>query len=86
MKAMQRARWFAISAWCAIVNVTPELSSSKVLIVGIGHGPMVWNGSTMPAGEPVLPTPELGQIARKSGHSTAFSMLPRLGNACSRVQ
>ena len=48
-----RARWLAISAWCAIVSVTPEVSRSAVLIVGIGHGPIVANGSTMPAGEPV---------------------------------
>ena len=43
----------ATSAWCAIVTVTPELSRMAVLMVGIGHGPMVANGSTMPAGEPV---------------------------------
>jgi len=43
----------ASSAWCAIVSVTPEVSSSAVLTVGNGHGPIVANGSTMPAGEPV---------------------------------
>jgi hypothetical protein len=31
----------AISAWCAIVSVMPEVSSSAVLMVGSGHGPMV---------------------------------------------
>ena len=53
MKTIARARWLAISAWCAIVTVTPELSRIAVLSVGIGHGPMVANGSTVPAGEPV---------------------------------
>ena len=40
----------ACSAWCAIVSVTPDESSSAVLIVGSQNGPMVWNGATIPAG------------------------------------
>ena len=53
MKTIARARWLAIRAWCAIVTVTPELSRIAVLSVGIGHGPMVANGSTVLAGDPV---------------------------------
>ena len=49
-----RARWPARRAWWAIVRVTPEVSSSAVLMVGIGNGPMVLNCSTVPAG-PTLP-------------------------------
>ena len=33
-----------------------------MLIVGIGHGPIVVYGSTMPAGEPVAPAAPVGQI------------------------
>ena len=51
MKAIVFARWPASSAWWAIVSVTPDVSSSAVLMVGSGHGPIVVNGSTMPAGE-----------------------------------
>ena len=47
------ARWPARRAWCEMVKVTPEVSSSAVLMVGIGNGPMVENASTVPAG----PTP-----------------------------
>ena len=75
MNAMHLARWFAISAWCAIVSVTPEVSSSAVLIVGIGHGPIVVNGSTVPPGAPVAPTPELGQIALKYGANDLGSIM-----------
>jgi len=53
MKTIARARWLAMSAWCAIVTVTPEVSRIAVLIVGIGHGPMVVKGSIVLAGEPV---------------------------------
>ncbi len=53
--------------WCAIVSVTPEVSSSAVLMVGIGHGPMVAKGSTMPTGDAVAPGASLGHTALKSG-------------------
>ena len=85
MKAIVFERLPASSAWCAIVSVTPEVSSNAVLMVGNGHGPMVVNGSTMPAGDAVKPACALGQTALKSGHSTALSRLPRLGTACTRV-
>src|SRR5881392_2842758 len=86
MKTIARVRWLAISAWWAIVSLTPELNSSVVFIVGIGHGPIVVNGSTVFAGDAVKPACTLGQTALKSGHSTAFSRLPRLGTACTRSQ
>ena len=53
-----------------MVRVRPEVNKIAVLMVGIGQGPMVKKGSTVPAGEPVMPPPALGQIALKSGHST----------------
>src|ERR1700712_662390 len=67
------ARWLAISAWCAMVSVTPEVSRMPVLIVGIGHGPIVWNGAMVSAGEPVTPACALGQIAWKSGHRVLWA-------------
>ena len=79
-------RWLAISAWCAIVSVTPEVSSSAVLMVGSGHGPMTENGSTVPAGDAVMPAPAVGQTALKSGHSSWCSRLPSMGKACARAQ
>ena len=39
-----------------------------------------------PAGEAVAPACTLGQTALKSGQSSALSMLPRLGSACTRAQ
>ena len=69
-------RLLAIRAWCAHVKVRPEVSSNAVLMVGIGHGPMVWNASTVPAG------PVLGQLAVKSGHRNALlSISPSQGIA-----
>jgi hypothetical protein len=47
---------------------------------------MVRKASTVPAGEPVNPGAAEGQMALKSGHSRALSMLPRLGSACMRAQ
>ena len=80
-------RWLAINAWCAMVSVTPEVSSSAVLIVGSGqNGPMVVKGSTVPAGEAVTPPPALGQMALKSGHRIWWSRLPSIGSACTRAQ
>ena len=69
-----------------MVSVTPEVSSSAVLIVGSGHGPMVGKGSTMPAGDAVAPATTLGQTALKSGHSSWLSRLPSIGTACTRAQ
>src|SRR5690554_589790 len=85
MKAMVLARLPACSAWWAMVSVTPEVSSSAVLMVGSQNGPTVWNGSTMPAGEAVAPACTLGHTAEKSGQISAFSMLPRFGTACTRA-
>ena len=79
-------RWLAISAWCAMVSVTPEVSSNAVLMVGSQNGPMVAKGSTMPAGDAVAPPPALGHTALKSGHNTWWSRLPSIGSACTRAQ
>src|SRR5216110_3263190 len=76
----------SISRWCAMVRVTPDVSSSAVLMVGIGQGPIVVNGSTVPAGDAVKPGSTLGHTALKSGHSTALARLPRLGTDDSRAQ
>src|SRR5260221_4416561 len=85
MKAMVRARWPACSAWWAMVSVTPEVSSSAVLMVGSQNGPTVWKGSTLLAGEAVAPAAMLGQTALKSGHSKALSRLPSAGTECERA-
>src|SRR5258708_8066994 len=76
MKAMVRARWPACSAWWAMVSVTPEVSSSAVLMVGSQNGPTVWKGSTLLAGEAVAPAAMLGQTALKSGHSKLIAPPP----------
>ena len=55
-------------------------------MVGSGQGPMVLNGSTVPAGEAVTPPPALGHTALKSGHSSWWSRLPSMGSACTRAQ
>ncbi len=68
-----------------MVSVTPELSSSAVLMVGSQNGPMVWKGSTMPPGEAVAPACTLGHTAEKLGQMSEFSKLPRLGSACARA-
>jgi len=36
-------RWFAISAWCSIVNFMPAVRICAVLMVGSGPGPFVVN-------------------------------------------
>src|ERR1043165_1637429 len=86
MKKIARERWAAISAWWAMVSVAPGVSSGALLIVGIGHGPMVVKGSTVPAGEAVAPACTLGQTALKSGHRMAFCRLPSVGTLYSRDQ
>ncbi len=65
-------RWLARSAWCETVSVTPEVSSSAVLMVGSQNGPIVVNGSTIPAG------PACGHEAVKSGHSSLWSKSPSM--------
>jgi hypothetical protein len=69
-----------------MVSVRPEVSSSAVLMVGSGHGPMVVKGSTVPAGDAVMPPPALGHTALKSGHSSWWSKLPSMGTECTRAQ
>ena len=54
-------------------------------MVGNQKGPMVWKGSTMPAGEAVAPAAIEGQTALKSGHKSAFSRLPSEGKECVRA-
>ncbi len=68
-----------------MVRVTPEVSSSAVLMVGSQKGPTVWKGSTMPAGEAVAPAAMLGHTALKSGQSSALSRLPSAGTECERA-
>ena len=68
-----------------MVKVTPELKSKAVLIVGNQNGPMVVNGSMMPAGEAVTPAARLGQTDLKPGHKSALSKLPSAGTECERA-
>src|ERR1700748_3162712 len=68
-----------------MVSVTPEESSSAVLIVGSQNGVIVWKGSMMPAGEAVVPGAMLGHTALKSGHSSALSVPPSAGTECERI-
>lgn len=69
-----------------MVKVTPEVSSSAVLIVGSQNGPIVAKASTVPAGEAVTPPPALGQIALKSGQRIWWSRLPSIGTEWTRAQ
>ncbi len=46
---------------------------------------MVWNGSTMSAGEAVIPGYALGHTPTKSGQSKAFSISPSVGTECARA-
>src|SRR3954469_22057025 len=85
MNAIVRARWPSRSAWWAMVSMTPDDSSSAVLIVGSQNGVIVWNGSMMPAGDAVVPGAMLGHTALKSGHSSALSRLPSAGTECDRI-
>ena len=68
-----------------MVKVTPDVNSKAVLMVGNQKGPMVWKGSTKPAGEVVAPATTLGHAALKSGQSSAFSKLPSAGIECDRA-
>src|SRR3954468_9496431 len=85
MKKIVGPRLPSRSRWCAMVSVTPEDSSSAVLIVGSQNGVIVWNGSMMLAGEAVAPGATLGHTALKSGHSRPLSTLPRAGTECPRI-
>src|SRR5439155_19710128 len=76
VSAMNRISWprrFSFSAQCAIVTVTPELSSSSVLIAGMPHAPIGENCSMKPG-------PAEGQCGVKPGHISALlSMVARSG-------
>src|SRR5437870_3266517 len=85
MKTIVWLRWLARIAWWAMVTVTPEESSSAVLIVGSQNGVIVWKGSTMLAGDAVAPAASEGHTALKSGHSTALSTPPSAGTECERI-
>ena len=84
MNAMVRPRWLSISAWWAMVKVTPEVKSNAVLMVGNHRGPIVVKGSIMSPGDPVTPAARLGHTALKPGHSKALSKLPASGIECER--
>ena len=66
-----------------MVSVTPELSSSAVLMVGSQNGPTVWKGSTMPAGEPVAPAatrrPHRLEVGPQQGVVEAAERRQRVG-------
>src|SRR4051812_33720807 len=85
MKKIVGPRFPSRSRWCAIVIVTPEDSSSAVLMVGSQNGVIVWNGSMMFAGDAVAPAASEGHTALKSGHSTALSTPPSAGTECARI-
>src|SRR4051812_30006634 len=85
MKKIVGPRFPSRSRWCAIVIVTPEDSSSAVLIVGSQNGVIVWNGSMMLAGDAVAPACSEGHTALKSGHSTALSIPPSAGTEWARI-
>src|ERR1700741_4616294 len=68
-----------------MVSVTPEVSSSAVLIVGSQNGVIVSKGSMMPPGEAVVPGATLGHTALKSGQSRPLSRPPRAGTECERI-
>jgi hypothetical protein len=55
-------------------------------MVGSGQGPILLKGSTVPAGEAVMPGPSLGHRALKSGHSSLCSASPSIGTECTRAQ
>src|SRR6478735_3200801 len=82
---MVAPRLFSRSMWCAMVSVTPDESSSAVLIVGSQNGVIVVKGSMMPPGEAVVPGATLGHTDLNSGHSSALSTLPRAGTECDRI-
>src|SRR5262245_9661982 len=73
-------RSLRIKAKCAKVTVTPEVSSSAVLIAGRPHAPIVCHAS-------VKAGPAEGQWALKPGHSSALlSMVARSGTEWMRAQ
>ncbi len=61
-KILRTPRLPALSAWCAIVIVTPEASRMAVLIAGSPNAGMVSNGP------PTAPGPLVGQVDSKPGH------------------
>ena len=71
--AISCLRSFSFSAQCAMVTVTPDESSSSVLMAGMPHAAIGVNCSSK-AG------PALGQRGANPGHISALlSMLPRSG-------
>src|SRR4051812_25421491 len=75
-----RPRRFSFSAQCAMVTVTPEESSSSVLIAGMPQAAMGENSSANPG-------PAEGQCAANPGQTRAFdSMLARSGTEYWRTQ
>src|SRR5258708_39645798 len=77
---MSCLRLFTLSAQCAIVTVTPEESSSSVLIAGTPHAAIGVKGSAYPG-------PPEGPCEVKPGHISAFcSMVARSGTETSRSQ
>src|SRR5690606_8199243 len=63
---MALPRWLARIAWCEMVRVRPDVSSSAVLMVGNQKGPTVLNSGTMPAG------PRFGHVPEKLGQSSVW--------------
>src|SRR5436190_22431107 len=85
MKKIVGPRLPSRSRWCAMVIVTPEDSSSAVLIVGSQNGVIVWKGSMMLPGDAVAPGWIDGHTALNSGHSSALSSPPSAGTECDRI-
>ncbi len=77
---MSWRRLFSFSAQCAIVTVTPEESSSKVLIAGMPNAAIGVKGSAKVG-------PAEGQCEVNPGHMSAFdSMVERSGTEICRIQ
>src|SRR5258708_23357516 len=80
MKTISWPRRFSLSAQCAMVTVTPEESSSSVLIAGMPHAAIGVNCSMNPG-------PAEGQCGVKPGQTSALlSMGARSGTAYWRIQ
>src|SRR5436190_13365169 len=69
---MRFCRSFFLSAQCAHVTVTPDESSSSVLIAGMPHACIGVNSGGRYG-------PAVGQCAAKSGHRSLLSMSPSHG-------
>src|SRR5262245_11935324 len=74
------ARLFTFSAQCAMVTVTPEVSSSMVLIAGMPHAAIGVNGSLKFG-------PAEGQCEVKPGQSSSLCSIDESsGTECCRSQ